>query len=55
MFKWHVNGFELTVKKKIEVRDIDFALDTIWYNIEKGQLTEQNQKWTSLESPGYKI
>lgn len=47
--------FEIKAKKKLDVKDLDFAIDTMWYNIEDGQLTNQGNKWTSLDSSGYLV
>lgn len=43
-------GFELKIFKKAEVIDLDFAIDTMWYDIEAGQLIESDQNWKSLKN-----
>jgi hypothetical protein len=43
-------GFELNIVKKLEVFDMDFAIDTMWYDIEEGQLIDSDQNWKSLKN-----
>ena len=42
-------GFELNLVKKGEVQDLDFVIDTMWYDIEDGQLIESEQNWKSTK------